>query len=40
MQREISLNIDDTNWQDDMNAVEVLIKAVQKDDRGVYKTNF
>ena len=32
MQREISLNIDDTNWQDDMNAVEVLIKAVQKDE--------
>ena len=25
-------NIDDTTWQDDMNAVEVLIKAVQKDE--------
>ena len=25
-------NIDDTTWQDDMNAVEVLIKAVQKED--------
>ena len=25
-------NINDTNWQDDMNAVEVLIKAVQKDE--------
>ena len=43
MQRKISLdsqteliiklfNIDDTTWQDDMNAVEVLIKAVQKDE--------